>query len=72
MKQNQEYKNEALAALKGNWAPAVLATLVYYLLIWIAHIKKPKQLKHVYVPLVTLGLTIFVFLAISVVRTYVL
>ena len=32
MKQNQEYKNEVLAALKGNWAPAVLATLVYYLL----------------------------------------
>ena len=32
MKQNQENKNEALAALKGNWAPAVLATLVYYLL----------------------------------------
>lgn len=32
MKQNQEYKNEALVALKGNWAPAVLATLVYYLL----------------------------------------
>ena len=32
MKQNQEYKNEALAALKGNWAPAVLATLGYYLL----------------------------------------
>lgn len=32
MKQNQEYKNEALAALKGNWAPAVLATLVYYFL----------------------------------------
>ena len=48
------------------------ASLVYYLLIWIAHIKKPKQLKHVYVPLVTLGLTIFVFLVISVVRTYVL
>lgn len=32
MKQNQEFKNEALAALRGNWAPAVLATLVYYLL----------------------------------------
>lgn len=32
MKQNQDYKNEALAALKGNWAPSVLATLVYYLL----------------------------------------
>lgn len=35
MKQNQEYKNEALAALKGNWAPAVLATLVYYLLTYL-------------------------------------
>lgn len=29
MKENQEYKNEALAALKGRWAPAVLAVLVY-------------------------------------------
>ena len=32
MRDNTAYKNEALAALKGNWAPAVLATLVYYLL----------------------------------------
>lgn len=32
MKQNQDYKNEALAALRGNWGPAVLATVVYYLL----------------------------------------
>ena len=29
MKTNQEYKNAALAALKGNWAPAVVATIVY-------------------------------------------
>ena len=29
MKENKDYKNEALAALKGNWAPAVLAILVY-------------------------------------------
>lgn len=29
MKENQEYKNEALAALKGRWAPAVLAVLAY-------------------------------------------
>ncbi len=28
MTTNQEFKNAALAALKGNWAPAVLATLV--------------------------------------------
>lgn len=29
---NQDYKNAALAALKGNWAPAVLATIVLFLL----------------------------------------
>lgn len=29
MKQNGEYKSEALAALRGNWAPAVLLALVY-------------------------------------------
>ncbi len=27
MKTNQEYKNEALAALKGNWAPALVASI---------------------------------------------
>ena len=31
MKTNTQYKNEALAALKGNWSPAVLATVVYFL-----------------------------------------
>ncbi|MBR1795242.1 MAG: DUF975 family protein [Bacteroidales bacterium] len=29
MKTNTQYKNEALAALKGNWAPAVLVTVVF-------------------------------------------
>lgn len=29
MKTNQEYKNMALAALKGNWAPAVLCAVLY-------------------------------------------
>lgn len=29
---NQDYKNAALAALKGNWAPAVLATIVFMLI----------------------------------------
>jgi len=28
MKTNQEYKNAALAALKGNWAPSVIASIV--------------------------------------------
>lgn len=32
MKTNKEYKNEALAALKGNWAPAVLAYFVIMVL----------------------------------------
>lgn len=32
MKTNQEYKNGALAALKGNWAPAVVCTIVFMLL----------------------------------------
>lgn len=30
MKTNTQYKNAALAALKGNWAPAVLATVVFF------------------------------------------
>lgn len=29
MKTNQEYKNAALAALKGNWAPFVVASIIY-------------------------------------------
>ena len=31
MKDNQGYKNEALEALKGNWAPAVLCAVVLFL-----------------------------------------
>ena len=32
MKTNQDYKNEALAALRGNWAPAVLAMVIFMLI----------------------------------------
>ena len=32
MKTNQEYKNAALDRLRGNWAPAVIATIVYMVL----------------------------------------
>ena len=32
MKQNQDYKNAALAALKGNWKPAVLTSLIILLI----------------------------------------
>ena len=30
MKTNQDYKNAALMALKGNWGPAVLLTIIYF------------------------------------------
>ena len=33
MKKNQDYKNAALASLKGHWAPAVLAALVYMFIV---------------------------------------
>jgi ABC-type tungstate transport system substrate-binding protein len=32
MKTNQEYKNAALASLKGNWAQAIVATFAVLLL----------------------------------------
>ena len=35
MKTNTEYKNAALAALKGNWAPAVLATVIFFFVAFI-------------------------------------
>ena len=36
MKQNTDYKNDALAALKGNWGKAVLATVIYMAIVSIA------------------------------------
>ena len=35
MRTNQEYKNAALAALKGNWAPAVLMTVLLFIIVGI-------------------------------------
>lgn len=35
MTTNQEFKNAALSALKGNWAQAVLATIVYCVIVCI-------------------------------------
>lgn len=32
MRSNQDYKNEALASLKGNWAPTVAATIIAYII----------------------------------------
>ena len=36
MKRNTDYKNAALAALKGNWGKAVLATVIFMAVIYIA------------------------------------
>ena len=36
MKRNTDYKNAALAALKGNWRKAVLATVIYMAIMYIA------------------------------------
>ena len=36
MKRNTDYKNAALAALKGNWGKAVLATVIYMAIAYIA------------------------------------
>ena len=36
MKRNTDYKNDALAALKGNWGKAVLATVIYMAIAYIA------------------------------------
>ena len=36
MKTNTEYKNAALAALKGNWAKAVLLSVVYAAILYFA------------------------------------
>ena len=36
MKRNTDYKNASLAALKGNWGKAVLATVIYMAVMYIA------------------------------------
>lgn len=35
MKKNQDYKNAALAALKGNWAPSLVATIVLVAIMYV-------------------------------------
>ena len=36
MKRNTDYKNAALAALKGNWGKAVLATVIFLAIVYLA------------------------------------
>lgn len=45
MKTNQDYKNEAFAALHDNWSPAVVATLLYCFII--AAVVGPSEVKSI-------------------------
>lgn len=38
MKTNQDYKNEALSALKGHWAPAVVCSIVFMLIAVVSNV----------------------------------
>lgn len=55
MKTNQDYKNESLDALKGNWAPAVLATVIFCIII--AAIETPNTVYSMTHPVTTPSLT---------------
>ena len=66
MRSNQEYKNAALDRLRGNWAPAVLATLVFLFIFVVIYI--PTQLP-LYIP-IAIPLIIFSSGAVSLARVF--
>ena len=61
---NQDYKNAALAALKGNWSRAVIATVVY-LLVAVAVVAIPSRNGSMYSSIVTLVLDFFLLLPLA-------
>ena len=64
MKRNTDYKNAALAALKGNWGKAVLATVIFMAVMYIAigpftyHTVKLQTYTRENLPQVSSGLSI--------------
>ena len=58
--------------LVGMFIGCLFAALVYYLLVWIARIKKPLEVRHAFMPIYTLGITIVCFLVIAAIETYLL
>lgn len=58
--------------LVGMFIGCGLAVLVYYLLVWLAKIKKPLEVRHAFVPLYTIVATVVCFLLIATLETYVL
>ena len=61
MKTNQDYKNAALAALKGHWGPAVLFSLVFFCIATVASFFEPTTAS-----ILQLAITICVVLPLGV------
>lgn len=74
MKTNQDYKNAALAALNGNWAPVVVATIVMYIVSFVVQLiaqpltatADPESLKTVALIVATMVVTMFATVPMSV------
>ncbi len=62
---NRDYKNAALAALRGNWSRAVIATVVY-LLAGVAIAAIPSRNGSMYSSIVTLVLDYFLLIPLAV------
>ncbi len=58
--------------LVGMIIGCVFAVVVYYLLVRITKIEKPVDVRHAFVPIYTIAVTIGCFLVIAVLKTYVL
>ena len=54
MKTNQEYKNAALAALKGNWTQAVLAGFAFFAISIVLNMQSASNPEGVFASLVSL------------------
>ena len=74
MKTNQDYKNAALAALNGNWAPVVVATIVMYIVSFVVQLiaqpltatADPESLNTVALIVATMVVTMFATVPMSV------
>lgn len=66
MKTNQEYKNEALAALKGNWAQGVLATFTVFAITGVANMLTTADPEGFLASMVSLAVAICVTMPLSV------
>ena len=66
MKTNQEYKNAALAALKGNWTQAVLAGFAFFVISMVLNMPSASNPEGVFASLVSLVGSICLVMPLSV------